>query len=96
MNHLEFAAMESAALEPTPWDKWSERVEKLLGHDLDGNQDENGYSVDGALLLFTLGWTARDAAHHFKTVKPKYATIQGYARKAGVTPGAGRFGVRRR
>lgn len=46
MNHMEFAAAESAALEPSAWDRWVNAAEKLLGHDLDGSQEENGYSLD--------------------------------------------------
>jgi hypothetical protein len=48
MNHLEFAASESAALLPTAWEKWIEKAEKLAGHHLDGDQSVDGYSLDGA------------------------------------------------
>lgn len=28
------------------WLRWVKKVERLLGHDLDGNQDRDGYSLD--------------------------------------------------
>lgn len=46
MNHLEFAAAESAALAPHPYERWCAECETALGHDLDGDQGENGYSHD--------------------------------------------------
>ncbi len=48
MSHLEFAAIESAQLQDTDWDRWIRAVERDLGHDLDGDQDVDGYSMDGA------------------------------------------------
>ena len=48
MNHLEFAAAEAAALLPTPWEQWVDRVEVVLGHSLDGDQAVDGYSMDDA------------------------------------------------
>jgi len=55
MNHLEFAAMESAALEETPWEKWCSKVEQILGHDLDGDDDVDGYSLDDAFAIYERG-----------------------------------------
>lgn len=49
MNHLEFASLESAAAAPCDWERWASAVEKLLGHSLDGDQAEDGYSMDSAL-----------------------------------------------
>ena len=61
MNHLEFAASESAALEDTKWDQWIDRLEKRVGHDLDGDQDEDGYSLDDCVEMFEAGKTVSEA-----------------------------------
>lgn len=63
MNHMEFAAAESASLEVTSWDRWIAKAEKLIGHDLDGNDSEaakaagtaRGYSLDEAVEYFNAG-----------------------------------------
>lgn len=64
VTHLEFAASESAALEPTAWDRWIDEVERLAkGHDIgrdepgniDGDQDGDGFSLDGAFESFEAG-----------------------------------------
>jgi hypothetical protein len=55
MNHLEFAALEARALKPHPWDRWIERAELLAGHDLDGDDDVDGYSLDAAHDAFESG-----------------------------------------
>ena len=49
MNHLEFASLESAADAPGAWEHWASAVEKCLGHSLDGDQAQDGYSMDAAL-----------------------------------------------
>ena len=43
---------ESASEAPTVWDTWVDIVEGLLGHDLDGNQEKDGYSLDFAYDCF--------------------------------------------
>lgn len=63
MNHLEFAASESAALEPTSFERWIGRVEKMVGHDLDGDQKQDGYSLDDCLDMFEAGKRPLDAFH---------------------------------
>lgn len=67
MNHLEFAARESAALEPTTWDLWIRETERMAlyydiiergsGLGLDGDEAEDGYSMDGAFVAFGDGKT---------------------------------------
>ena len=39
------------------WEKWTAKVERILGHDLDGNEDIDGYSLDGANAAFEAGET---------------------------------------
>lgn len=55
MNHLDFAALEAKALEPHPWDLWIVEAERLAGHDLDGDDDVDGYSLDAAHDAFEDG-----------------------------------------
>jgi len=69
-SHLEFAASESAALAPTDWERWFARAERLIGHDLDGDDSEaahaagtaDGYSVDGAYDAWRAGLTVEQYA----------------------------------
>ena len=65
-NHLEFAAAESASFQPTAWENWIAETERLAkGHDigkdedgnLDGDQGEDGFSMDGAFDAFENGST---------------------------------------
>lgn len=42
------------------WLRWIDRAEKLLGHDLDGNQDRDGYSLDYAYDWFADGLSVED------------------------------------
>lgn len=66
MNHLEFAAYESAQLEDTPAERWLSRLEKLLGFDLDGDHETDGFSIDGSYDLFKEGKTIHQAAEIIK------------------------------
>jgi hypothetical protein len=59
-NHLDFAASESAACEPTAFERWARRAESLLGHSLDGDQQKDGYSLDGAMEAWGLGQSVAD------------------------------------
>ena len=55
MSHLEFAAAESAALRPTDWERWADKAEALAGHSLDGDQRDDGYSLDDAYQAWLRG-----------------------------------------
>jgi hypothetical protein len=37
------------------WLRWVAKVEKLIGHDLDGDQDRDGYSLDYAYGCWEAG-----------------------------------------
>lgn len=51
MNHLEFAASESAALKPTDWEYWLATVSNLTGiTNLDGDRSEGNPSPDAYCL----------------------------------------------
>lgn len=62
MNHLEFAALESAMLEPDDCELWLDQLEKLVGHDLDGDQKTDGYSLDDCVRMFESGVPVESAA----------------------------------
>jgi hypothetical protein len=62
MNHMEFAKAESEGLKQTPFEAWIGRVEKIVGHDLDGDLHQDGYSMDDCYDLFEQGLTARECA----------------------------------
>lgn len=56
MTHLAFAQTESLALDADiVWLRWCRRAEDMLGHDLDGDQAADGYSIDGAYDAFREG-----------------------------------------
>jgi hypothetical protein len=40
------------------WDRFVSRVERLIGRDLDGDQERDGYSIDCAYAAFEAGETA--------------------------------------
>ena len=68
-SHLEFAAGESAALaDDTAWSRWCIDAERLIGGGLDGDETENGYSLDGAYDAYSAG---RSAAQYAATVKAR-------------------------
>lgn len=80
-SHIEFAAIESAALEPTNWDRWVNRAEKAVGHDLDGddsaearaNGTADGYSLDGAYDAWRGGLTVAQYAAKVAASKARIA-----------------------
>ena len=61
MTFAEFHRYEiDAALYISPFEKWAARVEKILGHDLDGDQSTDGYSLDFALKAYEAGATVEN------------------------------------
>lgn len=61
-DHLAIYAAESAALEPTSWERWIDRVERFMGHDADGNLATDGYSMDTFVDMFDAGLTPQQAS----------------------------------
>lgn len=67
MNHVDFAALESALAEPTNFERFAEKCERLCaGHlhrdhlgnpSFDGNMEQDGYSMDWLHDQFRLGVT---------------------------------------
>lgn len=68
-DHLAIHAAEVAALEPTAWEVWIAEVERLLGHDADGDLghwpqrgERTGYSLDTFHDMFATGLSPRSAS----------------------------------
>jgi hypothetical protein len=58
-QHLETYEMEVyVPKSEAAWSKWYDACEKMLGHNLDGDQLEDGYSVDYAYDVFLNGISA--------------------------------------
>ncbi len=43
------------------WLKWIDKVEALCGHDLDGTEWIDGYSIDGCGDMYRAGMTPKEA-----------------------------------
>lgn len=59
MEGLDFMAIAAFELEESvrisDWQRWIKQAQKLAGHTLDGDQEEDGYSLDGANDAFDKG-----------------------------------------
>lgn len=66
--HMELHRSETAALEPTAWEHWIEQVEALLGHSADGDEREDGYSIDSFYSFWEFGRTPAEATKGIKTI----------------------------
>ncbi len=55
--------------EDNRWKHWIENVEIGLGHDLDGDQKIDGYSIDYAFDFFDDGLTSNEAVIEFTAIK---------------------------
>lgn len=61
MNHAEVWAHEMASeFGSSDWERWAEKAESLLGHDLDGDENRDGFSLDGAHEAYKDGMSVRD------------------------------------
>lgn len=61
-DHADIYAAETAALEPTDWERWIDRVKQLMGHDADGDLIEDGYSLDTFGDMYEAGLTPEQAS----------------------------------
>lgn len=61
-DHLDLWAYESAACEPTAWERWIAAVEAILGHGADGDGAADGYSLDEFYDHWKQGWSVAAAA----------------------------------
>lgn len=57
------------------WLKWAAEVERLLGHDLDGNENEDGYSIDFAYEAFSAGHIPASYAGDVAKKKRRIASV---------------------
>ncbi|MFC0313662.1 hypothetical protein ACFQNE_02635 [Gordonia phosphorivorans] len=60
-DHLAGWAAESAACDPTDFDKWIDKVELLLGVSVDGDDETDGFSLDGFNDMWEAGRTPEQA-----------------------------------
>ena len=67
MTFGEFHRYEMDCCKSSDFEKWAARVEKIVGHDLDGNQSEDGYSLDFALDSFNSGMTSTQYAFSIRS-----------------------------
>lgn len=44
-----------------PWTRWCDKLESLVGHDMDGSLMEDGYSLDWAYEMYLEGLTPETA-----------------------------------
>lgn len=61
-EHAALWATESAACEPTEWERWVDELETQMGHSADGDQEGDGYSLDGFYSQWKAGLTPTAAA----------------------------------
>jgi hypothetical protein len=61
-DHIAIYATETAAMAPTCWDQWIDRVEARLGDSADGDIHSDGYSIYTFLDLYEADLTPEDAA----------------------------------
>lgn len=66
-DHMQRWAWEDTT--PTAWEIWAGQVERLLGHDLDGSLNEDGYSLGTAYDMWREGLTPLQAAARIKRMK---------------------------
>lgn len=92
MNHLEFHRYEmDSLLSTSAFERWAAKVEKILGHDLDGDQTRDGYSLDFASDAFDKGATPEAYA---KSVKPPHCEkLHGHADGLSCTLAEGHNGL---
>lgn len=64
----ENVARESGAISTSEanWLRWVGKAERIAGHDLDGDQDVDGYSLDFAFEAFRAGMSAADHVASFQ------------------------------
>lgn len=67
MNHLEFAKSESDALIPSDWEKWCGHLETIMGHSIDGDSEEDGYSMGEAYEMWKAGHSVHAVSYAFRS-----------------------------
>ncbi|SJK83763.1 hypothetical protein [Halomonas elongata] len=62
MEHIETGMLESTQAAPSQFERWAVNAERILGHDLDGTEWIDGYSIDGARDAWRAGATPAEYA----------------------------------
>ena len=57
-DHLDIWAGESTV--PSAWERWADEAERVAGVSLDGDQIDDGYSLDDAYEQYLKGQSAED------------------------------------
>jgi len=78
-NHMDIWHAETyVSHEEEAWERWADRVEALLGHDLDGSLVEDGYALDYAFDMHRLGLTPEQAKARIEENKENLRKKRGY------------------
>lgn len=67
-DHADRWAYESAACEPTVWERWIAAVEAILGHSADGGRAADGYCLDEFFDRWKQGWSPAAAAAGIRAI----------------------------
>ena len=76
-------ASEIASLAPSRWERWLEAAEKILGLDLDGDGEIDGYSLDDAYNQYVAGLTVGQYVEKVRESIKRLATAAGTENPAG-------------
>ena len=60
MSYDHQAIWEAESTAPTGWERWAEEAERVAGVSLDGDQVDDGYSLDDAYQQYLKGQSAED------------------------------------
>lgn len=60
MTHQDVWEFEMRESEPTAWERWIDELEFIFGF-VDGDQREDGFSLDGFYQLFEQGYSPDEA-----------------------------------
>lgn len=66
-DHMEIWLWEDTS--ESHWERWASRVERLIGHDLDGHQARDGYSMDETYDMYIAGLTPVEAYARIESSK---------------------------
>lgn len=67
--HIDLGMQESAQARPDEFIRWLDNAERILGHDLDGSETEDGYSLDGAGAAYRAGVHSADYAARVRSAR---------------------------
>lgn len=59
------------------WYRWIKKAERLCGHDLDGNEARDGYSMDGSYAAFEVNVSPEDYAKEVADARAALSKAKG-------------------